>query len=332
MKRAALLGGLAVSLISGCAPNTDNIQSEYVSPETYANYDCQQIGAEFGRLSQQAEELGAVVDKQAEDDQAQAVVGLVLFWPALFFLEGSETQQTMEYSRLKGEMEALEKVSVEKGCGVDIQHLAESASTGAVVAANPQKLEALKVLYRDGAITEEEYLKRRKEITEAQAKRELAALEREKAAAAAAATPQEGVAALKVAIFYTLGGGLGGDYPGAEGEQNIIGSAEGYIRRHNRLELKYSYFSDNFDVVEPGTKLWSGKNERRPLKNNVYRTGGQIGADVVLMHYIRTYNFFEVEVFLFDIKNKREYYSKGNKRNYKQETERLFEKLIASQK
>lgn len=38
-------------------------------------------------------------------------VGLVLFWPALFFLAGDDQKE--ELARLKGEYEALEKASIQ---------------------------------------------------------------------------------------------------------------------------------------------------------------------------------------------------------------------------
>ena len=44
-------------------------------------------------------------------------VGLILFWPALFALEGGDGPDAEEYRRLKGEVDALQTVSVKKKCG-----------------------------------------------------------------------------------------------------------------------------------------------------------------------------------------------------------------------
>lgn len=44
-------------------------------------------------------------------------VGLILFWPALFFIDG-DGPEANEYARLKGEHEALQKASIEKKCGL----------------------------------------------------------------------------------------------------------------------------------------------------------------------------------------------------------------------
>lgn len=43
-------------------------------------------------------------------------VGLVLFWPALFFLAGDDRSD--ELGRLKGEYEALETSAIQKKCDV----------------------------------------------------------------------------------------------------------------------------------------------------------------------------------------------------------------------
>ena len=52
-------------------------------------------------------------------------VGVVIFWPALFFIDG-DNQKTAELARLKGEMEALEQASIQKNCGIQFQRQARS--------------------------------------------------------------------------------------------------------------------------------------------------------------------------------------------------------------
>ncbi len=325
MKREALLGGLATALLAGCAPEASKVQSQYVSPELYANYDCRQIGAEFGRLSRRAEELGAVVDKQASDDAAQTFVGLVIFWPALFFLEGGETQQSMEYGRLKGEMEALEKASIEKGCGADIQHLAETVETDPSLVptgTNPQKLEALKVLYRDGAITEEEYLKRRKELTEAQAKEELALIERQKAAAAAkAAEPQPATPTkLRVAILPAGRGPNATTWSGAGTiEDSIVERITQHIHFDNGLELIYSASDPKFpdhSIEFRLSQLWSGVVQKKPRESTAYRVAEELEADLaVLFYWDMGYTNNTMDLYLVDVKQRRVYKRSGKGKN-----------------
>lgn len=71
-------------------------------------------------VSRRVSELGGQVNKTASDDSAQMGVGLILFWPTLFFLDG-DTPQATEYERLKGEFDAIEKAAVRKDCGFRIE-------------------------------------------------------------------------------------------------------------------------------------------------------------------------------------------------------------------
>lgn len=79
---------------------------------------CKQIAAELDRVERKINELYHRLGKTASNDSAQMAVGLILFWPTLFFLEGGDGPEAAEYARLKGEMEALEKVSIKKNCGI----------------------------------------------------------------------------------------------------------------------------------------------------------------------------------------------------------------------
>ena len=47
-------------------------------------------------------------------------VGLLLFWPALFFLEGGDGPEAAEYARLKGQYEALRTVAVQRKIGAEM--------------------------------------------------------------------------------------------------------------------------------------------------------------------------------------------------------------------
>lgn len=111
---------VSLSLLSGCAKSTSEIPATYVSPMQYERYSCSQLQAEMQTVSQRVSEIGGQVDKTASDDNAQMAVGMILFWPALFFLDGS-TPQGAEYARLKGEFDALEKASIRRNCGFHIE-------------------------------------------------------------------------------------------------------------------------------------------------------------------------------------------------------------------
>lgn len=111
-----IAGILLVASLSGCASSPDKMAAAYVSPIQYQDYDCTQVGSELTRVSRRAQELYGRLDKTASNDAAQMAVGMVLFWPALFFLEGGDGPEAAEYARLKGERDALEQVAIQKHC------------------------------------------------------------------------------------------------------------------------------------------------------------------------------------------------------------------------
>ncbi|MBT3047659.1 MAG: metal ABC transporter ATP-binding protein [Candidatus Thiodiazotropha sp. (ex Lucina pensylvanica)] len=118
MKRFFLTGLIGVTLIAGCASKPTEIQSTYVSPLEYRDYDCTQISMELTRVNRRTNQLHGELDEKASGDSAQMAIGMLLFWPALFFLEGGDGPQAAEYAQLKGEFDALEKAAIKKECDV----------------------------------------------------------------------------------------------------------------------------------------------------------------------------------------------------------------------
>ena len=100
--------------LAACADSSNKIAASYVSPLVYQDYSCSQLAAEIGRITARVAEVAGVQDEAASDDAALMGVGLVLFWPALFFLAGEDKED--ELAQLKGEMEALEEAAIEKDC------------------------------------------------------------------------------------------------------------------------------------------------------------------------------------------------------------------------
>ncbi|MBY4596788.1 hypothetical protein K3217_14785 [bacterium BD-1] len=111
---------LAVAVASGCASNSKDISTQYVSPLQYKDYECDSLAMEMSRVSRRVGELQASIDKNAKQDKVATGVGLVLFWPALFFIDG-DTPEAAEYARLKGEFEAMQTAANQKKCSIDVQ-------------------------------------------------------------------------------------------------------------------------------------------------------------------------------------------------------------------
>lgn len=117
IKSALLLSAIG---IGGCAKHTNEIPAQYVSPMQYSNYSCKQIAQEMAVVSRRVSAIGGEVEKTASNDDVQMGVGLVLFWPTLFFLDGN-TPQAAEYARLQGEFDAMEKAAIQKNCNIKIE-------------------------------------------------------------------------------------------------------------------------------------------------------------------------------------------------------------------
>ena len=105
------------ALAAGCAKSADKIAATYVSPYQYENFTCPQIAEEAQRLSHRVAVVAGVQDEKATKDAVATTVGVIIFWPALFFIGGND-QQTAELARLRGEMEAIEQVAIRKRCGI----------------------------------------------------------------------------------------------------------------------------------------------------------------------------------------------------------------------
>jgi len=117
----SLLVTFAISTcIFGCASQPDKLESQYVSPLHYQDYDCERIEQELEIVSNRVTTPYTDLKKKADGDSAQMAVGMIIFWPALFFLEGGDGPEANEYSRLKGEKAALDEIAVHKKCRIDL--------------------------------------------------------------------------------------------------------------------------------------------------------------------------------------------------------------------
>lgn len=115
MKKSAILIFTTAVLLAGCATSSRDIKSIYVSPITYQSHTCEQLIQENQRIQARIGELAGSVDQRASKDQVKMGVGLVLFWPTLFFLKG-DGAEAQEYARLKGEHTALESAYNSRNC------------------------------------------------------------------------------------------------------------------------------------------------------------------------------------------------------------------------
>lgn len=115
MKKVICWLTLASLILPGCATTSKDVVATYVSPIQYNQYDCQQLTAELQRISSRVTQLGGRLDEAANNDKLLMGAGLLIFWPALFALGGTKTQE-QEFARLKGEYDAVSQVAIQKKC------------------------------------------------------------------------------------------------------------------------------------------------------------------------------------------------------------------------
>ncbi len=106
-----------ISFVSSCATPPDKIAPSYVSPLQYSGCDCDQIKQELIRINRKVMEVTGVQERTANKDAVAMGVGLVIFWPALFFLAGGDNRKE-ELARLKGEYDCLESLAIQKKCDI----------------------------------------------------------------------------------------------------------------------------------------------------------------------------------------------------------------------
>jgi hypothetical protein len=108
--------GLALAVTS-CASKPNDIEAAYVSSTLYEGLSCNRLREEATMVSSRAIVASGVQQKKADNDAVAVGVGLVIFWPALFFAKGDGASAS-EVSRLKGEMKAIETASLKNNCGI----------------------------------------------------------------------------------------------------------------------------------------------------------------------------------------------------------------------
>jgi hypothetical protein len=114
--KVAVATATAWAFLYGCASKPEAVSANYVSPLVYQPYDCDQIRGELMRVNRHVMEVTGQQQNTADRDAVALGVGMVIFWPALFFMIGGDKSQ--ELGRLKGEYDALEQVAIIKKCDV----------------------------------------------------------------------------------------------------------------------------------------------------------------------------------------------------------------------
>jgi hypothetical protein len=103
---------LGFLLVVGCAARPESIAPAYISEMTYKDWTCEELAQERLRL---AAALSTACDaqRQARDNDT---VGVILIGLPVSSLSGSN--MAAEIARLKGELQALQKMATLKDCNL----------------------------------------------------------------------------------------------------------------------------------------------------------------------------------------------------------------------
>lgn len=120
MRSNAIVALMAGFALANCASKSSEITPAYVSPMIYQSYTCQQLAMEAQAISAKAAELSGAQDQKRTNDQIATGAAIIVFWPAAFFI-GGDGQVAAQLSQLKGQMNAIEQMSIQKRCGIQFQ-------------------------------------------------------------------------------------------------------------------------------------------------------------------------------------------------------------------
>lgn len=174
----AVITSFTSMILGGCATKGENVSAAYVPASIYSTYSCQQIAQELMTVGVKAAELSGQMDDAAGKDTALVAVGLVLFWPALFFVGGDKGKEA-QLAQLKGQRDTLMTASSAKGCNLnDLKPAvnkemasappeAPTVTPALSVSEVEKKVDLLNELRAKGIITEDEYKTKRAQVIDA---------------------------------------------------------------------------------------------------------------------------------------------------------------------
>ena len=114
MFKNLIAGAACAGVLAGCATSPDKVSANYVPPAMYSSYSCDRVKDELLRVQSEVSKVTGQQQRKANNDKLAVGVGVVLFWPALFFLAAGDKKE--ELANLKGQYDALTVVANEKRC------------------------------------------------------------------------------------------------------------------------------------------------------------------------------------------------------------------------
>lgn len=109
-----LCGALTIGACSD-AQKSSEVAASYVPTSKYENMSCRNLRIEGERLRSSLGNLEASVDKAYKQDKNMEAVTWILFWPAVFAMDGNDAE-ARQLAAAKGEAEAIRAAQISKGC------------------------------------------------------------------------------------------------------------------------------------------------------------------------------------------------------------------------
>ena len=109
--------GVCAILFSACsdAKKSSEVTAAYVPSATYTSMSCNNLRAEDARLRRTVADLAVNVDKEYRNDKSMEAVTWILFWPAVFAMDGNDAEAS-RLAQAKGEAEAIRAAMISKNC------------------------------------------------------------------------------------------------------------------------------------------------------------------------------------------------------------------------
>lgn len=117
MKTKFLCAMVTMVVLSACsdAKQAEDVDATFVSADKYRGMSCSQLRTEAKRLGDSMSDLEASVDKSYKQDKNLEAVTWILFWPAMFAMDGND-EEAERLSKAKGEADAIKSAMEARGC------------------------------------------------------------------------------------------------------------------------------------------------------------------------------------------------------------------------
>ena len=148
--------------------------------------------------------------------------------------------------------------------------------------------------------------------------------------------PQDEVVGVAILPFATARSGL---TETSTAKEELVSFSNHFVEMQRDLKLQFSYYLPEFDqkVIGSPESIWNrGVTRRTPKTSQIYALGDHLDADVALTYFYKKRGadryqdgFYDVDIYLFDVEQRRMYREQGNERNFKAVTKRALERLLA---